>query len=80
MRTEFEVGDSVRVDIPDESDPEHHLHGRHGKVSEVFEDDGNKLVGEDRDSKLYRVKFEGGAEIDFRWRDIRPPIEDEGCR
>ena len=71
----FEQGDRVRVDIPDESDPDFDWHGEHGVVVAVIEDDADKLTGEDADSSLYRVKFEQeNTQIDFRHRDLRPPF------
>jgi hypothetical protein len=70
------VGDRVRIDIPDETDPDHNLHGTHGKVEEIIEDDAGQKTGDPRDSDLYRVALETGEEVDVRWQDIRPPFED----
>jgi hypothetical protein len=34
---QFEVGDRVRVDIPDETDPDYsRLHGRHGEIVAIL--------------------------------------------
>lgn len=69
----FEVDDRVRIDIPDETDPDHEsYHGRHGVVVEVFEDDAGLETGDERDSVLYRVEFDSDETADFRWRDLRP--------
>lgn len=69
----FRVGDEVRIDISDETDPDHELyHNRHGKVVEVIEDDAGDETGDARDSVLYRVEMDDGNSMDFRWRDLRP--------
>ena len=73
--TQFIEGDRVRVDIPDESDPDHdEYHGEHGTVVDVLEDDAGKTTGRDQDSLLYRIKLEDGRTLDFREQDLRPPI------
>ena len=70
---EFSEGDRVRVDIPDETDPDHELyHGRHGEVVELSDDDANEVTGDDRDSLIYRIQLDDGERVDFRWRDLRP--------
>jgi ribosomal protein L21E len=70
----FAVGDRVRIDIPDETDPDYELyHGLHGKIVETLSDDVAEITGESRDGLLYRVKLESDETIDVRWRDLRPP-------
>ena len=70
-------GDRVRVDIPDETDPDHQeYHGEHGKIVTVFSDDADLITADERDAQLYRVAFDSGQMSDFRWRDLRPPIDD----
>lgn len=65
--------DRVRVDIPDTTDPDFEkFHGRRGEVVEVIEDAASDVTGDERDDLLYRVRFDGGEEMDFRWRDLRP--------
>ena len=72
----FAEGDRVRVDIPDETDPEHtKFHGEHGKVVNVLTDDAGEVTTDERDSQLFRVALETGETVDFRWRDLRPPID-----
>jgi ribosomal protein L21E len=72
----FTKGDRVRVDIPDTTDHDHdRYHGVHGKVVEVLEDDAGEATGDERDAEIYRVKLENRETADFRWRDLRPPIE-----
>lgn len=72
----FTEGDRVRVDIPDETDPEHdRFHGEHGTIVDVFEDQIEELTGDVRDSKIFRVELETEEIVDFRRRDLRPPLD-----
>jgi hypothetical protein len=72
---EFTEGDRVRVDIPDETDPDHEqYHGEHWTVVARFEDHAEKMTGDERDGILYRVELDSGETADFRWRDLRPPL------
>jgi ribosomal protein L21E len=74
--TEHEPGDRVRIDIPDTSDPDHHLHGEHGTVQSILEDDVVSVTGRNADSILYTIELEEtGEEVDVRGRDVRPPFE-----
>ena len=69
----FEVGDRVRIDIPDETDPDHQkFHRMHGNIVDLFEDDAGEATGDSRDSVLFSVEFENGRVEQFRWRDLRP--------
>lgn len=70
--TQLREGDRVRIDIPDEDDPDFHYHRRIGEVVKVIEDDAGTETGDPRDSAIYRVEFEMGRTADFRWRDLRP--------
>jgi len=73
----FAEGDRVRVDIPDEADLDHNrYHGQHGEVVSVLTDDAETVTADERDSQQYRVALETGEMADFRWRDLRPPIDD----
>jgi len=70
---QYEEGDRVRIDIPDETDPDYdQLHGRYGEVIAILEDDAGTVTGDTRDAVLYRVQLEDGTETDVRWRDLRP--------
>lgn len=76
MTKRFAEGDRVRIDIPDVSDPDHEqYHGRHGTVIAVIEDDAPAETGDERDAHIYRVEFDDCATADFRWRDLRPPLD-----
>lgn len=69
----FNVGDRVRIDIPDTDDPDFdRFHGRQGEVVAVLEDDAGRETGDERDSHLFSVEFGDGETHSFRWRDIRP--------
>lgn len=73
----FTEGDRVRVDIPEKTDPDHErYHGLHGEVVTVVEDAAGKATGDERDGRRYRLELETGETADFRWRDLRPPIEE----
>lgn len=70
---EFEVGDRVRIDIPDKSDPDYErLHGKVGEIEEILEDEAGEYSGDERDSFLFEVQTESGATEHLRWRDLRP--------
>lgn len=70
----FDVGDHVRLDIPDQNDPDfERLHGQTGEITEILKDDAGKTTGDGRDSTLYRVQLDNGRIVDVRWRDIRRP-------
>jgi len=73
----FSKGDRVRIDIPDETDPDHEqYHGVHGHVVRVLTDDAEAVTGDKRDDRLYRVSLSTGETVDFRWRDLRLPIDE----
>lgn len=69
----FRVGDRVRIDIPDETDPDYdRFHGRAGTVVETTTDGAGHETGDERDSVAYEIKLDDGTEMTFRWRDLRP--------
>jgi ribosomal protein L21E len=75
--TYFKPGDRVRIDIPDEADPDHErYHGREGTVMELLADDASEETGDSRDATIYRVELGDGLTVDMRWRDLRPPLTD----
>lgn len=72
----FEAGDRVRIDIPDTEDIDFELHGSHGEVVMVFEDDAGSVSGTEADSVIYRVNVDDYERtVDLRGRDLRPPLE-----
>lgn len=74
----LEIGDRVRVDIPDVNDPDHdRLHESVGTVTGILEDDAGASTGDYRDSYLYIVELDALGEEHFRWRDLRPITSDE---
>jgi len=75
MSETIQKGDRVRVDIPDETDPDHRYHGEHGEVVNILDDDAGRETGDPRDSLIYRLRLESGETVDLRWRDIRPPLQ-----
>jgi len=77
MTFRFGTGNRVRVDIPDETDPDHVLHGQHDKVEGVLSDDAGRETGDSRDSTLYRVRLTNGRTVDLRWHDLRPSLDDD---
>ena len=64
----FDVGDRVRIDIPDETRRDHKHHGRNGKIIAVVP------VGGDAAAGRYRVKLDVGGAVDVGPGDLRPPI------
>ena len=73
---EFSEGDRVRVDIPDETDVDHQqYHGQHGTIVSTLSDGIGEISQDEQEACLYRVEFESGQTMDFRRRDLRPPIE-----
>lgn len=73
----FTPDDQVRIDIPDESDPDYdRYHGQEGMVTELLHDDASDITGDDHDDTIYRVEFKSGTTADFRWHDLRPPVDE----
>lgn len=75
---QLSLGGRVRIDIPDEDDPDFQWHGEHGVIVDIIEDDTELATGDDRDSVVYRVVLDDhDITIDARWRDLRPPFDEE---
>lgn len=70
----FDIGDRVRIDIPDETDPDFQFHGKNGEIISIIRDDASDITGDPQDDGLYRVELDGGGTVDVRARDVRPPI------
>jgi ribosomal protein L21E len=65
----FDVGDRVRIDIPDERRSEHMYHGKNGELIAVIP------VGSGADRyERFRVELDIGGAIDVEAEDLRPPI------
>jgi ribosomal protein L21E len=65
----FDVGDRVRIDIPDETRPDHKHHGKNGEVIAVIP------IGEQPEaSGRFRVELDTGGAVDVGPQDLRPPI------
>lgn len=71
----YQVGDRVRVAIPDASDPDHRYHGKTGRIEEVLQDDLSQITGDPRDDFLYRVRFDDDSlgKMSFRHHDLSRP-------
>lgn len=72
----FDQGDRIRIDIPDNNDPDFSLHGRHGEIIELIEDDADSITGRENDRTIYRIKLDDGTVRDVRGRDVRTPLHD----
>jgi len=68
-------GDRVRIDIPDKTDPDFEFHRETGEVVAVITDDAGIETGDPRDSAIYRVNLDDAGTRDFRWRDLRLPLD-----
>jgi len=68
----YELGDRVRVIIPDASDPDHRYHGKVGTVVEVNVDGLGGLTGNPDDSYIYTIELDDEelGSVDFRYRDL----------
>lgn len=70
----YDVGDRVRVVIPENDDPDYRYHDKVGEIEAVLQDDLSGLTGDPRDDFLYRVAFEaaGLGRMAFRHHDLVP--------
>lgn len=69
----FQTGDRVRIDIPDQEDPDFkRFHREPGLIADILDDTAGAETGDSRDSQLYRMELDSGETMDFRWRDLRP--------
>jgi len=73
MTKRFESGGSVRIDTPDEIDPDYErLHGRHGVIVEIISDGAGAMICDEREGCVYVDKLDNREITDVRWRDLRP--------
>lgn len=64
----YDVGDRVRIDIPDETRPAHKHHGKNGEVIAEIP------AGEPDSVDRFRVELDTGGTVDVGPQDLRPPI------
>jgi hypothetical protein len=52
--SQYDVGDRVRTDIPDETDPDHEqYHGEHGHTADILKNGAGSLTGKEQDLIIY---------------------------
>lgn len=69
----LDLADRVRIDIPDETDPDHQFHGEHEIIIAIANKSCPCGYG-----VLYRVALEThDIALDLHPWDLRPPIESE---
>lgn len=70
----FEVGDRVRISIPDQQDPDNYVHEEAGMVIAVFQDSLSGLTGDEAHDFIYTVSFYDPSLgcMDFRYDDLKP--------
>ena len=67
MMQRFTGGYSVRVNIPDTTDPDfNRFHGLEGTVVNVIKDDAGDEAGDERDSIINQIALDDGTPLDFR--------------
>lgn len=73
---DYDVGDRVRIDIPNETNPNHdQYHEEHGTIVDILEDDSDAFSGDEQESSIYRIQLDAGEKLDVRHLVIRPPIQ-----
>lgn len=70
----FGVGDRVRIDIPDETDPKHEYHGKNGEIIGFYPGNQESRRESGQRIRLYRVELDIGDIVDVDGRALRPPI------
>jgi len=74
--SEFSTGETVRIDIPDETDPDHDAyHGEHGHVIDIVEGEMTTITGEQVEEIRYRIRLPDGEELELPSHAIRPSIQ-----
>ncbi len=75
MVSQFSIGEEVRIDIPDKTDPDfEEYHGRSGQVVNIFRDNLRMATERSSDGFLYTIRFDDGTTQSFREKDLRPTI------
>ncbi|MFB6361338.1 MAG: hypothetical protein ABEH59_08460 [Halobacteriales archaeon] len=70
----FDVGDRVRIDIPDETHPDHPYHGKNGEVIATIPVAETADATADQRGRQFRVALDVGGVVDVRPYFLRPPI------
>ena len=72
---EFSTGDTVCIDIPDETDPDHDsYHSDHGRIIDVVKGEITTITGEQIEEPRYWIRLLDGEELELPAHAIRPPI------
>ena len=69
----FDVGDRVRIDIPDENRGDHNFHGKNGEIIAWIPTSDQAPPTAPSDGR-YRVALDVGGTVDVWPQDVRPPI------
>jgi ribosomal protein L21E len=70
----FDVGDRVRVDIPDETHPDFRHHGQSGEIISVLLDGERHSLSTGSMAREVRVDLDAGGVVDVAAVYVRPPI------
>lgn len=70
----YQIGERVRVDISDSSDPDYLYHGEVGSIVDITTDNLGDMTGDPRDNRLYHVEFNDVSlgNMTFRHHDLVP--------
>lgn len=69
----FDIGDRVRIDIPDETDPDFQFHGKNGEVISVNLDEVKPLTGNSLDDGFYSIELGFVGNVDIRCKNLLVP-------
>lgn len=68
----LQIGERVRVELPDSSDLDRRYHGKAGTVVDITTDHLGEITGDPQDNRLYHVEFDDGSlgKMTFRHHDL----------
>lgn len=68
----YDIGDKVRVHIPNPEDPDNRYHEKTGEITNITEDDLSTLTGDPCHDYKYTVEFEDDDldSMHFRYDDL----------
>jgi ribosomal protein L21E len=71
-----QIGERVRVEIPDSSDLDRRYHGEVGTIVDITTDHLGEITGDLRDNRLYYVEFDDGSlgKMTFRHYDLEQEV------